>query len=110
MNSDQGTIIQLTLADAKAVQDDIKADLANWCNSIKDKIKSINKKQSRILKSMANNSKWVEGLHVAAKEIESQVGKVTNALDMIANTATPYWDALLKGPGRIGKETVDSRI
>ena len=92
------------------MQADIRSNLTNWCNAIEDKIESMDRKQNRILESTANISEWVEGLQAAVKEIESQVGKVTNASDKIVSTASPYRDALLEGPGRMGKEAVDGRV
>jgi len=109
-NSNHGTIVQFSFADVKVMQDDIKSNLANWCNAIEDKIESMDRKQNRILESMANISEWVEGLQAVVKEIESQVGKVTNASDKIVSTASPYQDALLEGPGRMGKKAVDGRV
>jgi hypothetical protein len=108
---DQGTIVQLTLADMKAAQDEIKADLTSWCDTIECKLDTLDKKQNKILESTASIGERTEGLRAAAKEIESHVGKVTNATDKLANSAMPYRDALMGGIGRTGGEAaIDGRI
>ena len=109
-DSDQGTVIQLTLADIKGVQDDVKADLSNWCNSIEDKLDGLGNMQNKILEATANVSERAEGLQAVAKDIKSQMGKVTDATDKIASNATPYRDALIDGNGRASKEAVDARV
>src|SRR5258708_17859947 len=107
----QGTIVQLTLADMKAAQDEIKEELTSWCDTIKCKLNTLDKKQNRILKSTANIGERVEGIQVAAKEIESHVERVTDATDKIASNVMPYRDTLTGGPGRIGGEAaIDGRI
>ena len=111
VDCDQGTIVQLTLVDMKAAQDEIKEELTSWCDTIKCKLDTLDKKQNRILESTANIGEWAEGIWVAAKEIESHVGRVTDATDKIASNVTPYHDVLTGGPGRMGGEAaIDGRI
>jgi hypothetical protein len=108
--NDQGTVIQLTLADIRTIQDDVKADLSKWCDTIEHKLDGIDSKQSRILEVTANVSERASGLQAVAKELESQMGKVTVATDKIACNPTPYHDALLEGDGRTSREAVDGRV
>jgi translation initiation factor 2B subunit (eIF-2B alpha/beta/delta family) len=63
--------------DIKSTQDDVKADLFKWCDTIESKLNSLGIKQNKILKA-------------AAKVIESQMGKVTVATDKITNNMTLY--------------------
>src|SRR5258708_20884405 len=110
VENNQGTVVQLTLADMRAVQDEIKANLSIWCDSIEGKIVNLDKKQNKILETMANIGEWVDRLQAVAKEIESHIGKVTNATDKLTSNPTPYQDALLEGTGRMGRDVVDGRI
>src|SRR5260370_707242 len=110
VENDQGTVVQLTLADMRAVQDEIKANLSIWCDSIEGKIINLDKKKNKILENMANIGEWVERLQAVAKEIKSHIGKVTNATDKLTSNPTPYQDALLEGTGRMGRDVVDGRI
>src|SRR5712692_8232687 len=98
VDHDQGTIVQLTLADMKAAQDEIKEELTSWCDTIECKLDTLDKKQNRILKSTANIGERAEGIQAVAKEIESHIGRVTNATDKIASNVMPYHDALTGGP------------
>src|SRR6202789_452058 len=107
---DQGTVIQLTLADLKTVQDDVKADLSKWCDTIESKLDSLRSKQNKILEAMANVNDQASGIQAAAKVIESQMGKVTVATDKIANNTTPYRDALVEGTGRANRDIADGRV
>jgi hypothetical protein len=108
--NDQGTVIQLTLADVRTIQDDVKADLSKWCDTIEHKLDGLDSKQNRILEATANVSERASGLQAVAKELESQMGKVTVATDKIASNPTPYRDALLEGDGRTSREAVDGRV
>jgi hypothetical protein len=103
---DQDMMIQLTLADLKSVQKDVKADLAKWCNTIKGKLDKLGSN----LEATVNLSKRATGLQEAAKELENQVDKVTVASDKIASNATPYRDALKGGTGREARDAVDGRV
>ncbi len=98
------------LADMKAAQDEIKADISIWCDTIKGKLNNLDKKQNKILESIASIGKRAEGLQAVAREIESHVGKVTNATDRLANNATLYRDTVIGGAGRSGGKAVDGRI
>jgi hypothetical protein len=103
-------VIHLALADLKEVQDDIKADLSKWCNTIEGKLDSLVSTQSKMLEATENLCERTSGLQAAAKEIERQVGKVTDATEKIANNPTPYRDALIEGSGRAIREAVDGRV
>ena len=109
-NDDQGTVIQFTLADLTSVQEEITAEFRIWCESIEDKLNSLSSKQNEILEATASFNERAEGLQTVAKELESQVGKVTIASDKIVSNATPYRDALLGGHGREVRGAVDGRI
>lgn len=107
---DQGTVIQLTMEDLKSVQDDIKADLSKWCDTIESKLDEMGSKQSEILEATANFNEQASGLQTAAREIESHVGKVTSATDKITSNATPYRDALLGDPGKTTNDAAVERV
>jgi hypothetical protein len=108
--NDQGTVIQLTLADIRTIQDDVKTDLSKWCDTIEHKLDGLDSKQSRILEATASVSERASGLQAVAKELESQMGKVTVATDKIANNPTPYRDALTEGIGRTNRDLVEGRV
>jgi hypothetical protein len=107
---DQGTVIQLTIEDLKSVQDDVKADLSKWCDSIDDKLDKLGNKQNEILEATANFNERASGLQTVAKEIENQVGKVTTATDKIVSNATPYRDALLGDPEKAAQGVAAERV
>ena len=96
-------VIQLTMEDLKSIQDDIKADLSKWCDTIEDKLNKMGNRQCEILEATASFNELASSLQTVIQKIKSQVGKVTSATDKITNNATPYHDALLGDPGRAGK-------
>ena len=102
-DNDQGTVINLTLANLKIVQDNIKAGLSDWCDSIEGKIDKIGSNQNKLLEATDNFRESANGLQVAAT-------KVASASDKLASNATPYRDALVEGSGRATKDTVDGRV
>src|SRR5258708_1806858 len=65
---DQGTIVQLTLVDMKAVQDEIKEELTSWCDTIECKLDTLDKKQTRILESTTNIANYPNEITMTAMQ------------------------------------------
>ena len=83
------------LASIKALHNFLKADLEQWCNSIKSKLECIASDQSKILTLTESTAKDTETLKAASAEMKANLGKVNDSTAKFANTAESYRDALL---------------
>lgn len=107
---DQDTMIQLSVKDLKAIQEDIKSDLRKWYNSFENKLDNIGSQQDKIIETTTALSNRADTIQTAVKEIDSQVGKVNDATTKFVNNPTPYRDTLVKGMDGVLRESAETRV
>ena len=88
----------------------IKADLERMHNSLITHINGVKTSSNSILANTDKALKVAEESKIAAQDLASKVGKVTEATDKIASETTTYRDALLAAPKQTIRSSTDPRI
>ena len=102
--------VVISLGNLQTVKGELEEQMIKWCKSIDSKVDILGHTQREIIKATAHLNEKTDGLQTAAKDLETQIGKVTAAPPVPANYTTPYRDALLGGNGGDATDTAEARV
>jgi hypothetical protein len=88
----------------------IKHDLSNMYTALKKKLLGILDNTGKTLENSEKALADMQEIKVAAKDIASKIGKVTDATDKIATTTQSYRDILAQNPAPVNKPSLDPKV
>jgi hypothetical protein len=88
----------------------IKYDLSNIYTALKKKLLGILDNMGETLENSEKALADMQEIKVAAKDIASKIGKVTDATDKIATTTQSYRDILAQNPVPVNKPSLDPKV
>jgi hypothetical protein len=88
----------------------IKHDLSNMYTALEKKLLGILDNTGETLENSEKALADTQEIKVAAKDIASKIGKVTDATDKIATTTQSYRDILAQNPAPVNKPSLDPKV